>query len=101
MGRVTQIRVSGDNDTPVFPVKYEMHFFYCDNCGSFDIDLYEERVKFKKKIKGVCCNQCGERYELGSSFFTSEKNPRGYTMEDVPRPLNRNYHEVGRTLGPA
>lgn len=100
MGRVTQIRISGDNDAPIFPVKYEMHFFYCDHCGSFDIALYEAREGFRKKIKGVRCGNCGREYELGSPFFTCYENPRGFTMADVPLPLNSNYHEAGRILGP-
>jgi len=35
MGSVSEIRISGDNDTPIFPVRYVMHHLYCDNCGSF------------------------------------------------------------------
>ncbi|MCB9081106.1 MAG: hypothetical protein H6555_05295 [Lewinellaceae bacterium] len=100
MGRVTQIQISGDNDPPLHPVKYEMHYFYCDHCGSFDMELYEAREGFSKKIKGVRCNNCGQEYELGSPFFTRHDNPRAFTMADVPRPLNKNYYEVGSKLGP-
>jgi hypothetical protein len=155
MGRVTEIRTSGDNDPPIHPVRYEMHYLYCDECGSFDLrtwvepdnhEVLEERVKLlgrlaaglagltgfltilvfldaipyiivgaivvigllivrsriKAKIKepGLYCNDCHTKYLYGTPFFSSEENPKGYTMEEVPRPLNMNYQIVGRMLGP-
>ncbi len=154
MGRITEIRTSGDNDTPIFPEKYKMHYLYCDHCGSFDLETWKEpenhknleklqkrlsrmaivfiiiaifmgfilfqttfiiafiavvffviamavrqRIKSKIKVAGIQCNNCGAKYEDGSSFFTSEENPRNLTMGDVPLPLNKNYHFPGESLG--
>lgn len=42
MGRVTEIRISGDNDAPIYPVRYEMHYLYCDECGSFELKTWVE-----------------------------------------------------------
>ncbi len=155
MGRLTEIRISGDNDSPIYPVRYEMHYLYCDQCGSFELGIWKEpenhevlesrgkqlgrvagviavvvgvftiftfldaipivlvgavvviilliisgQMKGRIKDKGVFCKNCNAKYEYGSSFFTSQKNPKGYTMKDVPRPLNMNYQIVGSVLGP-
>lgn len=155
MGRVTEIRTSGDNDTPIRPVRYEMHYLYCDQCGSFDLQTWVEpenhemlenrvkqfgqiaaglgglialytifvfldaipvvfigtivvivlliiraRIKSKIKERGVSCKACNSKYEFGSSFFSSEENPKNFTMEEVPLPLNSNYQMVGSILGP-
>jgi hypothetical protein len=155
MGRVTEIRTSGDNDPPSHPVRYEMHYLYCDECGSFDLNRWMEpenhevlqdrvkllgrvaailagltgfltilvfldaipyiivgaivvigilivrsRIKAKIKEKGLYCNNCQTQYPYGTSFFSSEENPKAYSMKDIPRPLNSNYQIVGRMLGP-
>ena len=47
MGRITEIRTSGDNDEPINPVRYEMHYLYCDNCGSFDIKHWTEPPNYQ------------------------------------------------------
>ena len=154
MGRITEIRTSGDNDEPIHPVRYEMHYLYCDNCGSFDIKHWTEppnyqdlegrvkqmgriagvltavmffssifvfwsaipfimimsvvlitllllraRIKSKIKEKGVHCGHCNTQYEYGTPFFSSEENSKGFTMKDVPLPLNTNYTMVGSMLG--
>lgn len=116
MGCVTEIRTSGDNDTPIFPVQYEMHYYYCDKCGSFDIKYWEELpgeaegvgqklqrlfIKPKPELVGAYCNSCQAEYRYGSPFFDTDQNPRNYTMDDVPLPLNQTYHRRGATLGPA
>ncbi|MFT4566053.1 MAG: hypothetical protein ACI9FN_001006 [Saprospiraceae bacterium] len=46
----------------------------------------------KIKHLGVFCDQCSETYENGSVFFNElDSNPRNYTMDHVPRPVNTNY----------
>lgn len=56
MGIVTQIRTSGDNDESIHPVRYEMNYYYCDECGSFDLkhwkgpDNYEQMEKQAKNL---------------------------------------------------
>ena len=42
MGSVTDITISGDNDEPIYPVRYKMHYMYCDHCGSFNLKSWME-----------------------------------------------------------
>lgn len=155
MGRVTEVRISGDNDSPIYPVRYEMHYLYCDQCGSFEIKNWVEpenyevlenrvqqlgklaggiaagvgiftiftfldaipivligavivillliiraRIKSRIKQRGVFCANCNAEYEYGSPFFFKEENPKGYTIDDLPLPLNKNYQIVGSIIGP-
>ncbi len=105
MGWVTQLRISGDNDEPIFPVRYEMHYAYCDKCGSFKLDPWQEktgnRLFNRQQDYGIRCGICDSTYEYGSRFFADlTHNPNGYTMADVPLPLNRNYQQTGNVLGP-
>ena len=60
------------------------------------------RVKERIQYRGVCCENCQTTYKYGSAFFTeAEKNPRGYTMEDVPTPLYLTYQIRGAEVDPA
>lgn len=152
MGSVAQVRISGDNDEPIYPTRYAMRFGYCDECGSFDIKHWTEphnhqqldRVKTRLnqgivlmvilligsvllgggpviyfwglgiglagigsvvlgrtiQDKGVRCMQCGTTYEYRGEYFRKfDENPRNFSMEDVPLPLNLNYQKQGEILG--
>lgn len=149
MGRVTEIRQTGDNDESIYPIRYYMHYLYCDQCGSFAIKHWIEpdnhlqidkrkrrltnaaivvtlvgivfglliplaliifasllalillaRFLFVPKIhyKGAYCADCSTQYENGTPFFSSTENPRNYTMDDVPLPLNTNYQVRGEEV---
>jgi hypothetical protein len=125
MGSITNLTISGDNDDPIFPVKYYRHYMYCDVCGSFELkhwmytyeddqpqendgllkrvlDKAEAMMRSKHASKGVRCEQCHTTYAYGSPFFVDFKaNPRGFTMDDVPLPLYKVYWIKGEELGPA
>ncbi len=42
MGFVTEKATTGDNDPELFPTEYNLHYMYCDRCGSFDIKPWIE-----------------------------------------------------------
>ncbi len=42
MSSVEDIVTTGDNDEPIFPVKYYNYYMYCDNCGSFGLKYWLE-----------------------------------------------------------
>lgn len=53
----------------------------------------------KIEVRGRRCRTCGATYRHGSPFFTDlEANPRGFTEDDVPRPLGSSYFQTGRAL---
>jgi len=59
----------------------------------------EDFVGSKIKDRGVRCGACSEDYKNGSHFFIAlEKNPKNYTMEDVPLPRNSTYWIRGKTV---
>ena len=41
MGNVAVLTTSGDNDPEIEPVQYYRHYYYCDACGSFDLEHWE------------------------------------------------------------
>ncbi len=56
MGTVKEIRMSGDNDEPIHPVRYEMKYYYCDNCGSFELKDWkaaEHPEKINSQLKNL------------------------------------------------
>ena len=56
------------------------------------------RLGEKIHCLGVVCQDCKQQYETGSPFFTDlNKNPRNFTMADVPRPLYKTYFIRGQT----
>jgi hypothetical protein len=36
VGSEEYIVITGDNDEPIFPIKYYNYYIYCDECGSFE-----------------------------------------------------------------
>lgn len=97
MGCVTDIITTGDNDEPIFPVSRYRHYYYCDQCGSFELRPYEEQQEgffgwlFRmKEFRGIRCAKCNTEYLFGTAFFNNhDANPRGFTMADVYRPQSR------------
>lgn len=106
MGSVKDLVTTGDNDEPIFPVSYYRHYCYCDQCGSFKLEPWQELKNnifgwlFRQKIlRGVRCAQCQTTYKYGTAFFTNQdENPRKFTIADVPRPLYLNYFTTSPIL---
>ncbi len=41
MGSIAVLTTTGDNDPEIEPVQLYRHYFYCDACGSFDLEPWE------------------------------------------------------------
>lgn len=51
MASVTDLVTSGDNEEPIFPVRYYRHYMYCDTCGSFEIEPWTEPDNHRQLLK--------------------------------------------------